>query len=51
MLCWLGQPYTWQSGDLLTVPRSSLPVLNADAARALIEEVETVFEKHGAPSP
>jgi hypothetical protein len=33
---------------LVTVHRSSLPVLNAGAARALIEEIDAVLDRHMA---
>jgi hypothetical protein len=41
------RPYVWQGGDLLSVPRSALPVLNASTARELIDAVEDALVHHG----
>jgi hypothetical protein len=42
-----GRAYVWKGGDLLTVPRSALPILDAAGAYALIDDLETILRTRG----
>jgi hypothetical protein len=42
-----GVPYTWKNGDLTTVRRDQLPVMNVSGAAALIRDLEDCFDRHG----
>jgi hypothetical protein len=42
-----GGPYTWNGGDLLTVPRTELHELNAKQADEVIVAIEAILEQYG----
>jgi hypothetical protein len=44
-----GRPYEWTDGGLLAVPRSALPVITADDARALLADIEKLMASRGEP--
>ena len=43
-----GPAFYWPEGDLTKIPRSELPTIDADGAATLQDDIETVFETHGA---